>query len=59
MTSDTGDRPVAGVDYPRSTPEFLSWFRSDVDCLDYLEWLRWPDGFPLAAPVDGPTPSDY
>ena len=22
-----------------------SWFRSDVDCLDYLDWLCWPDGF--------------
>jgi Transposase zinc-ribbon domain len=28
-----------------STDEFLSWFGSDVDCVDYLEWLRWPDGF--------------
>ena len=23
----------------------MSWFRTDADCLDYLEWLRWPDGF--------------
>jgi transposase-like protein len=55
MASDTGDRPVAGVDYPRSTAEFLSWFRSDVDCLDYLQWLRWPDGFicPRCAGVGG------
>src|SRR4051794_14845660 len=22
-----------------------SWFATDADCLDYLEWLRWPDGF--------------
>lgn len=22
-----------------------SWFGTDADCLDYLEWLRWPDGF--------------
>lgn len=21
------------------------WFASDAACLDYLEWLRWPDGF--------------
>ena len=20
------------------------WFRTDADCLDYLEWLRWPAG---------------
>ena len=25
--------------------EFQSWFATDDDCLDYLEWLRWPDGF--------------
>jgi transposase-like protein len=25
--------------------EFRAWFRSDADCLDFLEWLRWPDGF--------------
>jgi transposase-like protein len=33
------------VDYPRSLGEFQSWFVSDADCLDYLEWIRWPDGF--------------
>src|SRR6266487_4667374 len=37
--------PVAGAHYPRTTGEFLAWFRTDEDCLDYLEWLRWPDGF--------------
>ena len=37
--------PVAGAHYPRSAGEFQAWFRSDADCLDYLEWLRWPDGF--------------
>jgi transposase-like protein len=31
--------------YPRSTGEFQAWFRTDEDCLDYLEWLRWPGGF--------------
>ena len=36
---------VAGVHYPRSVGEFGSWFTSDADCLDYLEWLRWPAGF--------------
>jgi transposase-like protein len=35
----------AGVHYPRSTGEFQAWFRTDADCLDYLEWLRWPGGF--------------
>ena len=37
--------PVAGAHYPRSAGEFQAWFRTDADCLDYLEWLRWPDGF--------------
>ena len=36
---------VAGSHYPSSLGEFMSWFRTDADCLDYLEWLRWPDGF--------------
>jgi len=22
-----------------------SWFATDADCMDYLDWLRWPDGF--------------
>ena len=34
-----------GVHYPRSAGEFQAWFRTDEDCLDYLEWLRWPGGF--------------
>ena len=28
--------------------EFQAWFRTDADCLDYLEWLRWPAGFVCA-----------
>ena len=36
---------VAGCHYPRSLGEFQSWFATDAECLDYLEWLRWPDGF--------------
>jgi transposase-like protein len=39
------DRPRAGVHYPRSLGEFEAWFRTDADCMDYLEWLRWPSGF--------------
>ena len=31
--------------YPRSVGEFQAWFRTDADCLDYLDWLRWPEGF--------------
>jgi transposase-like protein len=37
--------PSAGTHYPRSLGEFQAWFRTDADCLDYLEWLRWPAGF--------------
>jgi transposase-like protein len=36
---------MAGKHYPRSVGEFRSWFATDGDCLDYLEWLRWPEGF--------------
>jgi hypothetical protein len=44
-----------GVHYPRSTGEFQSWFATDADCLDYLEWLRWPRGFvcPVCGHVGG------
>lgn len=44
MMSDSQDLEV-GVHYPASTGDFLAWFGSDADCLDYLEWLRWPKGF--------------
>jgi transposase-like zinc ribbon protein len=37
--------PRAGVRYPRSLGDFGAWFPTDADCLDYLEWLRWPAGF--------------
>lgn len=37
--------PRAGKHYPRSVGELHAWFRTDADCLDYLEWLRWPSGF--------------
>ena len=39
------DQPRAGTHYPRSTGEFQAWFRTDSDCLDYLDWVRWPGGF--------------
>jgi transposase-like protein len=47
--------PVAGRDYPGSYAELLSWFPDDAACLDYLEWLRWPDGIrcPRCAGRDG------
>jgi transposase-like protein len=38
-------QPTGGVDYPRTFQEFRNWFPDDGACLDYLETLRWPDGF--------------
>jgi transposase-like protein len=40
-----GEQPVGGVDYPRTFQEFRDWFPTDDACVDYLEGLRWPDGF--------------
>jgi transposase-like protein len=45
------ERPRPGTHYPRSLGEFQAWFQTDADCLDYLEWLRWPSGF--VCPVCG------
>ena len=36
-------RPAS--DYPGSYGELRAWFPDDHACIDYLEWLRWPDGF--------------
>ena len=46
---------VAGRDYPRSFAQMRAWFDEDWKCLDYLDWLRWPDGFvcPHCASVVG------
>ncbi len=41
------ESPIAGVHYPTSTGEFDAWFHTDADCLDYLEWLRWPAHDPV------------
>jgi transposase-like protein len=38
-------RSRAGQLFPRSAGEFQAWFVTDADCLDYLEWIRWPKGF--------------
>ena len=31
------------------TRRLLTWFPDEPACLDYLEWLRWPDGFRCSA----------
>jgi hypothetical protein len=47
--------PQAGAHYPGSLGEFQAWFRSDADCLDYLQWLRWGELFscPSCASPEG------
>jgi len=39
------EHPRGGVHYPRSLGEFQAWFATDAACLDYLHYLRWPQGF--------------
>jgi transposase-like protein len=39
------DRPQAGRDYPATWKTFEAWFPDDGACREYLERLRWPDGF--------------
>jgi hypothetical protein len=41
----SAEHPKGGIDYPRTFQEFRDWFPDDDACLDYLEALRWPDGF--------------
>ena len=49
------DTPRASTHYPKFLGEFQAWFQTDADCLDYLEWLRWPSGFvcPACAQAGG------
>lgn len=37
--------PIGGVNYPATLQEFDEWFPTEQACLDYLQKLRWPDGF--------------
>jgi transposase-like protein/ribosomal protein L37AE/L43A len=37
--------PQPGKHYPTTYGKFGAWFQKDADCLDYLEWVRWPEGF--------------
>ena len=49
-----------GKHFPTTYGEFGAWFRTDADCLDYLDWVRWPDGFvcPDCGAVGGRRLSD-
>jgi transposase-like protein len=43
--SEAQHTPVAGQDYPQTWGQFEDWFASEIDCLRYLERLRWREGF--------------
>ena len=43
-----------GDEYPENLVEFIDWFPSDESCLEYLEAVRWADGF--ACPMCGSKP---
>ena len=45
MAGQDGPMPQRGVDYPGTWAEFVKWFSDDGACLEYLERLRWPEGF--------------
>lgn len=36
---------IAGVHYPKDWNQYLDWFPDEEACRDYLDRLRWPDGF--------------
>lgn len=40
----TTERP-----YPRTYEELLDWFPTEAECVAYLEWLRWPEGYCCSA----------
>lgn len=45
MVAEFSEMPTAGVDYPKTWNQFLDWFGSEDACREYLERLRWPQGF--------------
>jgi len=45
VVADIQEMPVPGRDYPRNWEQFLDWFPDDDACIEYLEGIRWPDGF--------------
>jgi hypothetical protein len=38
-------KPIGGKDYPTTMVQYLDWFSSEGACRDYVEKLKWPDGF--------------
>jgi hypothetical protein len=51
--------PKAGLDYPKNWSQFLEWFHSEDACREYLDNLRWPNGFicPKCGAADKPCRS--
>jgi len=45
MAEPVDGRPAAGVDYPRTLVEFDTFFPDEAACRQFLERLRWPNGF--------------
>ncbi len=43
--ANISEMPVSGRDYPRNWNQFLDWFLDEESCQQYLEHLRWPEGF--------------
>lgn len=41
----TERKPAAGIDYPRTFNEFEIFFMSEALCRNYIEKLRWSDGY--------------
>ena len=56
VVADIQEMPVSGRDYPRTWEQFLDWFADNDACIEYLEGIRWPDGFscPQCGVVDEP-----
>ena len=45
MVEQERKHPLRGVDYPGTLQEFDGWFQSEAACVEYLERIRWRDGF--------------
>lgn len=45
MVPENLEMPVSGHDYPRTWDQFLDWFPDEAACREYLEDIRWRDGF--------------
>lgn len=43
-TAGAGE-PAPSRDYPTGLAQLRAWFSTDEACLDYADWLRWPQGF--------------